>query len=371
MFARIKPTRNLYSTLQYNEAKLKNGQAECLLSGNFVKELDRLTKKDKQARFIQRASLNERATNKILQIFISFSVTEKISNDLMREIASRYLKDMGFEKQPFLVYRHYDSGHPHCHMITTNIKSDGARIKLDKKDCWESQKIAQKLEQEFSLCPNGKIKSSEAEALKVRRAQRIEYGTSGLKRAISDVLNTVVDHYRYTSLDELNAVLRLYNVQAIRGKEDSNLYRHRGLVYRAIDKQGKWKGKCIKASDFILKPTLANLEKKYGLNEALRQAHQEKVKTAINWVLAGTPPNWKKFQQDLEQAGIAITLQADKKEAQESIFFVDHDSKCVFRGETLGPRYSLDTIRQRCAMAQSEELGLEESHRQRLSLGLS
>src|ERR1019366_8101340 len=103
----------------------------------------------------------------------------------------------------------------------------------------------------------------EAEKFKVRQAQRVLYGQASLKHAISDVLTTVIDQYSYTSLQELNAVLHVYNVKANRGGESSEMHRHKGLLYHAINEQGRQVGKSIKASAFLLKPTLAKLEERF------------------------------------------------------------------------------------------------------------
>jgi hypothetical protein len=47
------------------------------------------------------------------------------------------------------------------------------------------------------------------------------------------VLDAVINQYKYTLLPELNAVLKLYNVMADRGKEDTKVFQKRGLgVYR-------------------------------------------------------------------------------------------------------------------------------------------
>src|SRR5258708_36115772 len=333
MYAMIGKSASIRNTLRYNEEKISHGTAEFLSSENFIKAGHLLTKEDKLDRFLQRTSLNERAKSNILPISISFDVNEKISNERMRQVAKRYMAIIGFEKQPYLVYRHYDSGHPHCHIVTTKISKDGTPISLNRGDLLRSHQLSKLIEQEFGLSP--RMKQEDGEKFRVRQAQRVIYGQSSLKHGISDVLNTVVDHYRYTSLSELNAILRLYRVKADRGSEHSRLYKTGGLIYHAIDENGKRMGKHIKASDFFLKPTLANLEKKFALNATLKQEGQQRVKTAIDWTLAGTPPDWKGLQQALKNEGIEVVLQADKKGGPEGLVFVDHDSKSVFGGESL------------------------------------
>jgi hypothetical protein len=66
-------------------------------------------------------------------------------------------------------------------------------------------------------------------------AQRIIYGKSETKRAISNVLMKVISEYKFTSLSALNAVLKLFNVTADRGEKDSRIYRNNGLTYRILD----------------------------------------------------------------------------------------------------------------------------------------
>jgi hypothetical protein len=40
-------------------------------------------------------------------------------------IAENYMEKIGFSAQPYLVYQHLDVGHPHVHLVTTNIGADG------------------------------------------------------------------------------------------------------------------------------------------------------------------------------------------------------------------------------------------------------
>ena len=105
------------------------------------------------------------------------------------------------------------------------------------------------------------------------------------KNAIFNVLNTVQSHYKYSSLAELNAVLKQYNVLADRGNENSRIFLTKGLVYRVLDEQGKPIGVPIKASSFYNKPTLKFLEEKFEGNQVRKISDKSKVKNAIDTVL--------------------------------------------------------------------------------------
>lgn len=60
---------------------------------------------------------------------------------------------------------------------------------------------------------------------------------------------------------------------------------NQAVHYTALDNHGNKIGTPIKASAFYSKPTLKYLEQKYIQNESVRQVHQQRLKTAIKWVL--------------------------------------------------------------------------------------
>ena len=74
-------------------------------------------------------------------------------------------------------------------------------------------------------------------------------------------------HYKYTSLAELNAVLKLYNVLADRGGDTSRIYKNGGLVYRVLNEKGAKVGVPIKASSIYNKPTLQMITAKFAQND--------------------------------------------------------------------------------------------------------
>jgi hypothetical protein len=369
MLTRPRAVKSIGRILQYSEQKIGIDKAELLLAENFIKDMQELGHKDKLDRFNQRISLNSLSDSKAFHISINFSTEDKVINEEMGLIAKRYMEKMGFDEQPYLAYRHYDSAHPHLHIVSTNIRPDGSQIWVSNKVLHEAIQLVKAIEIEYSLTKRKSIDPKDEENYKVTHAQRAEYGRDGLKRSISDVLHVVVEQYRYSSLTELNAILRLFNVKADRGKETSQVYQKRGLLYHLIDERGVQQGKSIKASDFLLKPTLVNLEQRFVLNESLQKENQQRVMTAIDWVMAGGQVGWTRWREELEEERIAVVVQADKKGEPEGVFFVDHETKCVFAGESLGSLYMLEAIRHRCGQ-ESESLEESESLRQRLNLGL-
>ncbi len=160
------------------------------------------------------------------------------------------------------------------------------------------------------------------------------------KRAITNVLDVVINQYKYTSLPELNAILKLYNVMADRGKEDTTMYQKRGLVYSALDDNGNKIGTPIKASAFYSKPTLAFLEEKFKQNEVLRQEHKRSLKTKIDWVMFKGQRNLNNFSNELQKAGIHVAVRQNAQGIVYGLTYIDHINKTVFNGSDIGKEYS-------------------------------
>src|SRR4051812_30812311 len=277
MVARIKRTQSLSRSLNYNEKKVQLGVAECIQAVNYPKDLEQLNFYDKLHRLEHQAELNERVKANSVHISLNFHESDSLNKEKLLAIAETYMKEIGFGKQPYLVYQHHDAGHPHIHIVSTNIQNDGSKIEMNNIGRNQSEVARKAIEIKYGLIKaEGRIQKQENE-LKLN-AQKVQYGKTQTKRAITNVLDVVINQFKYTSLPELNAVLKLYNVMADRGKEDTKMFQKRGLVYTAVDEKGNKIGTPIKASDFYSKPTLKYLEQKFAQNEQLRQEHQRSLK---------------------------------------------------------------------------------------------
>ncbi|MBL0135092.1 MAG: relaxase/mobilization nuclease domain-containing protein [Chitinophagaceae bacterium] len=167
---------------------------------------------------------------------------------------------IGFGNQPYLVYIHYDAGHPHIHIVATNIKKDGKRISLHNIGRNQSTKARREIEQMYNLVKAEDQKKKTGHEIKVVSAQRVHYGKLETKKSITNVLDHVPVDWRYSSMAELNTVLKLYNVVADRGKEEGLFIKKRTGI-SVYWMKGNKVGVPVKASSIYSKPTLDKLEK--------------------------------------------------------------------------------------------------------------
>ncbi len=295
--------------------------------------------------FAHRHGLNERAQTQTLHLSLNFDEQDALSGEQLVRIAKSYLEQIGFGSQPYLVYQHRDSGHPHLHVVTSTIREDGSRIPTHHIGKKVSEKARKELETAFGLVP--------AQG-RQRRAQpalhKATYGQAPTQSSIEQVVGAVIQKYRYTSLEQFNAVLRSYGVVADRGNPSGRIYQNRGLVYRLLDEHGRATGVPIKASALAGKPTLTFLEQQFQVNQLLRHPYQPQVQHTIDQALAQST-SLSTFQQVLHTQGIEARVHPNQEGQPSFITFVDHNSRCVFSDLELNPAYRINALQSRLSAA--------------------
>ena len=75
---------------------------------------------------------------------------DKVDDNLMRKIADDYMRRMHIQNTQYILVRHYNREHPHCHLVFNRINNDGHLIS-DKNDRIRSAKICKELTQKYGL----------------------------------------------------------------------------------------------------------------------------------------------------------------------------------------------------------------------------
>ncbi|SCW37981.1 relaxase/mobilization nuclease domain-containing protein [Mucilaginibacter sp. NFR10] len=341
MVAKIKTGRSISGAINYNEHKVRLGKAELIAAQGYLKDPANLSFTDKLERLTDLTIRNERTLVNALHVSLNFAVSENLDKYVLQQIADEYMDGLGFGKQPYLVYQHYDAGHPHLHIVTTNIKPDGKRISFHLLANRASESARKQVELNYNLI---KAEDQGKKQNVIRKPlEQVDYGKSELKRSITNVVNEIVKAYKFTSIPELNAILNQYNITADRGSKDSRMYEKNGLVYWVLDGKGNKIGVPIKASSIYGKPTLKVLEDRFRINEVLRKPLKESVKLKVHKALV-TKISKTDFQKRLKEDGIQVIFRQNDDGRLYGITFVDHGSKSVFNGSDLGKKYSAATL---------------------------
>lgn len=334
--------------LNYNEQKVRQGKAKCMAASKYGLAPQQLQFHEKLARLQNLAAQNGRAKSNAVHISLNFDPSEKPTQDQLHSIASRYMDLIGFGQQPFLVYQHFDAGHPHIHIATTNIQQGGKRIDLHNIGRNQSETARKQIELEYRLVQAES--QQKTEQIKPVNIDRIRYGQTDTKHAITNVVNHITQQYNFSSLAELNAVLNQFNVTADRGREDTQMFQKRGLIYQALDDKGERIGVPIKSSAIYGRPTLDYLEKRFKANEAKRKYPKALLKNTLDRLFYMNPQmNRETFIRLLKEEQVDALFRQNSKGETYGLNFIDHKTKTVFKGSDVAGNYSAKKILERIA----------------------
>jgi hypothetical protein len=339
MVCKVISGKSIKGALNYNENKVREGLADCIAAVNFIGEPEQLNFYNKLSRFENLIEKNSRAKTNAVHISLNFDVGEKLDKDKLKGIALTYMDKIGFGQQPYLVYQHHDAAHSHIHIVTTNIQHDGRRISIHNIGKLQSEKARKEIEIQYGLV-QAQSKPQQRDSL-LFKVDKAIYGKSETKRSISKIVSHVTQRYKFTSLPELNAVLRQYNVVADRGREGMKMFEKNGLVYSLLDERGLKIGVPIKASALSTKPTLKYLEKQFELNKILRRPHKDTLAKIIDSFFHATRnPTKANFCDYMKFYDIEALFREGKEGRVYGLTFIDHKKGVVLNGSDLGNGYS-------------------------------
>lgn len=346
MVAKVISGKTIRGVLSYNENKVKEGTAACIKAEGFPVKADGLSFNDKLQTFLEYQLLNWKVKTNAIHISLNFDKSDRLDQSSLETIADTYMNKIGFGSQPYLVYQHFDAAHPHIHLVTTNVKVDGSRIDLHNIGRDRSEIARKEIEIEFKLV-KAQGRKRDNEILKLADLTRAVYGKSETKRTISNIVNAVVRSYKFTSIHELNAVLRQFNVTADQGKEGTLIRAKHGLRYFLLDKKGLPIGVPIKASSIYGKPTLQFLSGQFELNELRREPHMERLRNIIDAFDTKTGKQFQDFVNHMVSNDVYPVVRQNEHGRIYGLTFIDNKTKCVFNGSALGKQYSAQGIQNR------------------------
>ncbi|HEY5746099.1 MAG TPA: relaxase/mobilization nuclease domain-containing protein [Chryseolinea sp.] len=137
--------RGFRGALRYNLAKVEKNMAE-VLDHSFASVNEKSIMNEIQMVRVLRPNLQKF----FYHTSINFPPHEDVSNDIMKRIALDYLYANGFNQHQFIIFRHYDAGHPHLHILVNRIDYDG-KVLSDSNDFARSEKVLRELEKKYNL----------------------------------------------------------------------------------------------------------------------------------------------------------------------------------------------------------------------------
>lgn len=132
--------RKLLDYLESREdAKLIGGN----MSGRNARELAREFKLSRQ--------LNSDADRVVYHVSLSAAKGDKLDDEKWGEIGDRYMKEMGFDANQFVIFRHHNTDDDHIHIAASRIRMDTGLVVHDSWDYVRSEKVLRQIEIDYDL----------------------------------------------------------------------------------------------------------------------------------------------------------------------------------------------------------------------------
>ena len=108
--------------------------------------------KDMVQDFKDQTMLNPRLKNTVGHISLSFSPKDapRMTDALMTQIAKEYMQKMCITDTQYLLVRHLDQPHPHCHLVYNRVGNNGQTIS-DKNIKIRNAKVCRELAEKYGL----------------------------------------------------------------------------------------------------------------------------------------------------------------------------------------------------------------------------
>ena len=375
--------------LNYNEKKVASADAKILFAAGFPRDPATMSLKNKMDVFTTLTKQNQRTKANTLHISLNFSPKDNLDKVTLINIARDYLKAIGLEKQPYLIYQHLDAGHPHLHIASVIIDHAGKRIETFDIDIRKPMALRDALENKYKLTkmkshrinqkdqgggmtPYDTTYTLNKDTGQPLQLERIAYGSVETRTAICSIVPKVVKNYKFSSLSAFNAILKQFGVMADRGRPGSHLYQVGGLLYRLLDEKNQPIGTPVKASKINSRPTLKNLEKRIVLNNYQSGSNRQRIRYLLDKALLGqnqgVPQNQGKQQDDLDpeaylrKNGIRIIFRENQSGKIVGVTYIDNAAYAAFKDEELGMEYSaqavLKALRQKVLLKQQSPIQL-------------
>jgi len=241
MIAKIKIGRDFIGALQYNLDKVESeDRSKCavILETNFSslqiddvkRELDYLT------------ALNPRLKRTTFHTSLNFGKGEILSDEKMLAVAKEYMGGMGFNDNLYVIVRHRDTEHPHCHIVAHRTGLDGKTVS-DSNSYLLNDNIVRGLEKKYGLQRVESIYSSKNRNV---TKNEIEYmlrtgqptAKMELEAGVSDALGQAKDIIDFVRRLEQQGI-RAYFKQDSRGKPVGILLANRKGIIIPGSKLGK------------------------------------------------------------------------------------------------------------------------------------
>lgn len=338
MIAKISSTENLGGVLGYNFKKVEKGEASILLAAELYQDKDGCYTMEEVFADMEALIPKKCRTKKtVFHCSLNPHPDEKLSDETLMQIAKEYMEALGYGKQPYIVFKHSDIAREHIHIVSLRVDSNRRKIN-DKFEGKRSKLITDALERKYGLIPSSKVSEQAAETPKV------DIGKGNIKEQVASVVHTVLKHYRFCSLGELNAILSAYNLTIEEIKTEFRGKKYDGLIYVPTDGKGGKISTPINASDIGRGVGYTAVQNRMQKSKQAIKPLISVIRYRVLQTMRTSPKTEEELRQKLEEQGLRAVIRKNESGRIYGITFIDDKVGVVLNGSRLGKGYAANVF---------------------------
>jgi len=339
MIAKISSTENLGGALGYNFKKVEKEEASILLAQGLYQNKEGTYTMAEVFADMQ-AVIPEKCRTKKMVFHCSLNPhpDEKLSDEILTQIAKEYMETLGYGKQPYIVFKHGDIAREHIHIVSLRINGEGKKIN-DKFEKRRSKKITDALEKRFGLIPSSKFADKAVE-----ETTKIDITRGNIKEQVASALRMVLKHYRFCSLGEFNAILSKYNLVVEEVKTEFRGKKYDGLVYVPTDDKGGKVSTPIHASDIGRGVGYTAVQNRMQKSKQAIKPLVPTIRGKVLQAMRTSPQTEKELRSRLEEQSLRVAIRKNESGRIYGITFIDDKVGVALNGSRLGKGYAANVF---------------------------
>jgi mannose/fructose/N-acetylgalactosamine-specific phosphotransferase system component IIB len=261
------------------EKQREERQAEILMSAGVREPMNAWDFENRKmliADFKRQSGLNDRVEKYMQHTMIAFdkSDTDKITDDLMKQVAEDYIKKAKLDNTQYIVIKHNDKEHKHIHILANRVDNDGKTVNnefIKMRDIERGQILARKYNLTPSLGKNKQKRNKINEEFYERKDKGKNLDKTNQERLSPD------QRARYNIFESLN---RHSTGEDMAGDLDELKVRlnSEGISMQLHEKEGKIIGISFAKDDFKFSGVQVDKEYSYSkLKAKLENGYERSV----------------------------------------------------------------------------------------------
>lgn len=305
-----------FSAVRYNDKKIESEKGELLSIHNFGSWITKESSQEDFRNYFQSLLEDSGSNTKKPQFHATISTRGiEHSKEQLDDVAQKFMKEMGYANQPYMVIFHNDTNNNHVHIVSTRIDAETKKLKRDSFERVQA-------------------------AIAMKKILGQDY-----KNAIEKILNT----YKYSNINQLKLILERSGFQTDEREEFLKILKN-GVTELDVPKENLNFTKASK-TDLSRSDRLKEIK---AIANKYKNIHNTKIFTvkdnranlgAGKKDLASLPTNSKtKFEIESEfqhkmriQFGLDFVLHNSDGKQPYGYTIIDHKTGEVFKGGEIMP----------------------------------